>query len=152
MCNLVQQKDHCQKTQNDKLYITVLTASYDKSQKQKSTFFHQTTALQKYYSNAQPGITDHMWVMVIEQLLHYSPDCTLQQCTTGYDRPGRERFALSLNKWSIEKCRRVSVQHLVQLVMTPQEGKKCSFIEQVVYIKVQKSIVQPVMMYPRVKL
>ena len=65
------------KTQNHKLYITVLTASYDMSQKQKSTFFHQTTALQKYYSKAQPGIRDHMWVMVIEQLLHYSPDCTL---------------------------------------------------------------------------
>ena len=38
-CNVVQQKDHCQRTQNNKLYITVLTASYDKSQKEKSTFF-----------------------------------------------------------------------------------------------------------------
>lgn len=36
---VVQQKDYCQRTQYDELNITVLPASYDKSQEEKSTSF-----------------------------------------------------------------------------------------------------------------
>ena len=117
---VVQQKDYCQRTQYDELNITVLPASYDKSQEEKSTFWLKT-APQKYYSNHS---------LVLENMCG---SWSLNNCSTKvlqyYVQPGTTERSLS-KKHKIINC---TLQYW-QPVMTCHRSKRVLFfIKQLLY-------------------